>query len=76
MNMGKEKHIDREEIKKTLKNFNTCVPFIIAMSDEYRQQLNMEIAEAGKDGIKRRRPYTAIKDRYTDFLSAESERQF
>ena len=49
--MGKEKHIDREEIKKTLKTFNSCVPFFIAMSDEYRQQLIMDIAEAGKDGI-------------------------
>ena len=43
--------IDREEIKKTLKTFNSCVPFFIAMSDEYRQQLIMDIAEAGKEGI-------------------------
>ena len=46
-----EKHIDREEIKKTLKTINSCVPFFIAMSDEYRQQLVMDIAEAGKEGI-------------------------
>ena len=46
-----EKIIDREEIKKTLKTFNSCVPFFIAMSDEYRQKLIMDIAEAGKDGI-------------------------
>ena len=43
--------IDKNEIKKTLKTFNTCVPFFIAMSDEYRQQLIMDIAEAGKEGI-------------------------
>ena len=43
--------IDREEIKKTLKTFNACVPFFIAMSDEYRQKLIMDIAEAGKEGI-------------------------
>ena len=43
--------IDKAEIKKTLKTFNACVPFFIAMSDEYRQQLIMDIAEAGKEGI-------------------------
>lgn len=43
--------IDKAEIKKTLKTFNSCVPFFIAMSDEYRQQLIMDIAEAGKEGI-------------------------
>jgi len=43
--------IDKSEIKKTLKTFNACVPFFIAMSDEYRQKLIMDIAEAGKDGI-------------------------
>ena len=45
------KYIDREEIKNTLKTFNSCVPFFIAMSDEYRQQLIMDIAEAGSEGI-------------------------
>ena len=43
--------IDKAEITKTLKTFNSCVPFFIAMSDEYRQQLIMDIAEAGKEGI-------------------------
>ena len=43
--------IDKAEIKKTLKTCNSCVPFFIAMSDEYRQQLIMDIAEAGKEGI-------------------------
>jgi len=43
--------IDKAEIKKTLRTFNLCVPFFIAMSDEYRQQLIMDIAEAGTDGI-------------------------
>ena len=43
--------IDKAEIKKTLKTFNACVPFFIAMSDEYRQQLIMDIAEAGAEGI-------------------------
>ena len=43
--------IDKAEIKKTLKTFNSCVPFFIAMSDEYRQQLIMDIAEAGSEGI-------------------------
>lgn len=43
--------IDKAEIKKTLKILNACVPFFIAMSDEYRQQLIMDIAEAGKEGI-------------------------
>lgn len=43
--------IDKNEIKKTLKTFNSCVPFFIAMSDEYRQQLIMDIAEAGSGGI-------------------------
>ena len=43
--------IDKNEIKKTLKTFNACVPFFIAMSDEYRQQLIMDIASAGKEGI-------------------------
>ncbi len=43
--------IDKSEIKRTLKTFNACAPFFIAMSDEYRQQLIMDIAEAGKNGI-------------------------
>ena len=43
--------LDKAEIRKTLKTFNSCVPFFIAMSDEYRQQLIMDIAEAGKEGI-------------------------
>ena len=43
--------INRDEIKKTLKTFNACVPFFIAMSDEYRQKLIMDIAAAGKEGI-------------------------
>ena len=43
--------IDKAEIKKTLKTFNACVPFFIAMSDEYRQKLIMDIAEAGNEGI-------------------------
>ena len=43
--------IDKNEIKNTLKTFNSCVPFFIAMSDEYRQKLIMDIAEAGKAGI-------------------------
>ena len=43
--------IDKAEIRKTLKTFNACVPFFIAMSDVYRQQLIMDIAEAGRDGI-------------------------
>ena len=43
--------VDKSEIKKTLKTFNSCVPFFIAMSDEYRQQLIMDIAEAGREGI-------------------------
>ena len=43
--------IDKSEIKKTLKTFHSCVPFFIAMSDEYRQQLIMDIAEAGREGI-------------------------
>ena len=43
--------VDKSEIKRTLKIFNSCVPFFIAMSDEYRQQLIMDIAEAGKEGI-------------------------
>ena len=43
--------IDKAEIKKTLKTFNACVPFFIAMSDEYRQKLIMDIAEAGSEGI-------------------------
>ncbi len=46
-----EHFIDKDEIKKTLKTFNSCVPFFIAMSDEYRQKLIMDIAEAGKEGI-------------------------
>ena len=36
---------------KSALSFNSCVPFFIAMSDEYRQQLIMDIAEAGNDGI-------------------------
>ena len=43
--------VDKSEIKKTLKTFNSCVPFFIAMSDEYRQQLIMDIAETGREGI-------------------------
>jgi DNA-binding transcriptional ArsR family regulator len=43
--------IDKNEIKKTLKTFNSCVPFFIAMSDEYRQQLIMDIVSAGSQGI-------------------------
>ena len=43
--------IDKAEIKKTLKTFNSCVPFFFFFFDEYRQQLIMDIAEAGKEGI-------------------------
>ena len=48
---GRFSMIDKNEIKNTLKTFNSCVPFFIAMSDEYRQKLIMDIAEAGKAGI-------------------------
>ncbi len=51
LNAGRLVVIDKFEIKKILKTFNSCVPFFIAMSDEYRQQLIMDIAEAGKEGI-------------------------
>ncbi len=43
--------IDREEIHRLLKTFNSCVPLFIALSDEARQKLILDIAEAGKDGI-------------------------
>ena len=43
--------IDREEIHRVLKTFNSCVPLFIALSDEARQKLILDIAEAGKDGI-------------------------
>ena len=48
---GDANMIDKNEIKKTLKTFNSCVPFFIAMSDEYRQQLIMDIVSAGSQGI-------------------------
>ena len=80
--------IDKAEIRKTLKTFNSCVPFFIAMSDEYRQQLIMDIAEAGSEGInvsnlsaksKLSRPakgswsYCTAQDRHSDFLSVKSQ---
>ena len=43
--------IDREEIHRVLKTFNSCVPLFIALSDEARQKLILDIAEAGKGGI-------------------------
>ncbi len=51
MSLSSKKHLDPEEIRNTLKTFNACVPFFIAMSDEYRQKLIMDIAEAGSEGI-------------------------
>ena len=43
--------IDKDDIYKILKTFNSCVPLFIALSDEARQKLILDIAEAGKNGI-------------------------
>ena len=43
--------IDKAEIKKTLKTFNSCVPFFIAMSDESGVASCPVIISSGKEGI-------------------------
>ena len=38
-------------LKALLKKFNTCIPLFIAIGDECRQHLLLEIAQAGSEGI-------------------------
>lgn len=43
--------IEKEQMLHFLKTFNTCTPLFIALGDKYRQQLVLDIIDAGKDGI-------------------------
>lgn len=42
---------NRENIHLLLKRFNQCVPVFIALGDENRQKLILDIAEAGIEGL-------------------------
>ena len=43
--------IDKKELRHIHTMFHSCAPLFIALGDEIRQQLIMEIADAGTDGI-------------------------
>lgn len=43
--------LDKEEIHQILQKFRHCAPFFIAMGDEARQKLILDIADAGKEGL-------------------------
>ena len=43
--------IQKEELHKTREILHSCLPLFIALGDEVRQQLVIDIAEAGIDGI-------------------------
>lgn len=43
--------IEKEQMLHFLKTFNTCTPLFIALGDKYRQQLVLDIINAGKEGI-------------------------
>ena len=43
--------IDKEELKRIHKIFKSCGPLFIALGDEYRQKLILDIADAGTEGI-------------------------
>ena len=42
--------LDPEEIHPILQKFHHCAPFFIALGDEARQKLILDIADAGKGG--------------------------
>ena len=43
--------IELEELHNFHRLFKTCTPLFIALADEYRQKLILDIVDAGKDGI-------------------------
>jgi Predicted transcriptional regulators len=43
--------IPKEELHHAREILHSCLPLFIALGDEIRQQLIIDIAEAGKDGI-------------------------
>lgn len=43
--------IEAEELHRFTKMFKTCTPLFIALSDEYRQKLILDIADAGEEGL-------------------------
>ncbi|MBQ0002141.1 MAG: winged helix-turn-helix transcriptional regulator [Treponema sp.] len=43
--------IEKEQMLHFLKTFNICTPLFIALADKYRQQLVLDIIDAGKNGM-------------------------
>lgn len=43
--------IEKEQMLHFLKKFNICTPLFFALGDKYRQQIVLDIIDAGKDGI-------------------------
>lgn len=43
--------LDPEKLIRFHKLFRTCTPLFIALSDEYRQKLILDIADAGEEGL-------------------------
>jgi DNA-binding transcriptional ArsR family regulator len=43
--------IDKKELRHIHTMFHSCAPLFIALGDEIRQQLILDIADAGADGI-------------------------
>ena len=43
--------IDKEALHRIHLLFNTCAPLFIALGDEVRQKLILDIADGGEDGI-------------------------
>ena len=43
--------MDKEEIHQILQRFHHCAPFFIALGDEARQKLILDIVDAGKSGV-------------------------
>lgn len=43
--------IEKDQMIHFLKTFNVCTPLFCALGDKYRQQLILDILNAGKDGI-------------------------
>lgn len=43
--------MDPKELKKFSKNAHACIPIFIALGDECRQKLFIDISESGTDGI-------------------------
>jgi DNA-binding transcriptional ArsR family regulator len=43
--------LDKKELHRIHAMFHNCAPLFIALGDEIRQQLILDIADAGKEGI-------------------------